>query len=87
MPIFLIFCSKDYQEGHEATTLRLILWAVFERLGPIRPNAIVIDKSITKLNAFTTVINDDPWCWTNNVIGSEQIKCKLLLCWFHVKKA
>ena len=87
MPIFLMFCSKDYQEGHEATTLRLTLRAVFERMGPIRPNVIVIDKSATELNAFTAVINDDPWCWANNVIGSEQIKCKLLLCWFHVKKA
>ena len=82
-----MLCSKDYQEGHEATTLRLTLRAVFERMGPIRPNAIVIDKSATELNAFTAVINDDPWCWANNVIGGEQIKCKLLLCWFHVKKA
>ena len=78
--IFLMLCSKDYQEGHEATTLKLTLWAVFERMGPIRPNAIVIDKNAIELNAFTTVINNDPWCWANNVIGGEQIKCKLLLC-------
>jgi hypothetical protein len=25
MPIFLMLCSKDYQTGHEATTLRLTL--------------------------------------------------------------
>ena len=56
-------------------------------MGPIRPNAIVIDKSAIELNALTVVINDDPWCWANNVIDSEKIKCKLLLCWFHVKNA
>ena len=81
-----MLCSKYYQESHKTTTLRLILWAVFERMRPIKPNAIVIDKSATKLNAFTTDFNDNLWCWVNNVIGGEQIKCKLLLCWFHVKK-
>ena len=60
MPIFLMFCFEDYQEGQKATTLKLTLRAVFERMGPIRPNAIVIDKNATKLNAFTTVINNDP---------------------------
>ena len=87
MPIFLMFCSKDYPKGHEVTTLRLILRAVFERMRPIRSYAIVIDKSATDFNDFTAVINNDLWCWTNNVIGGEQIKYKLLLCWFHVKKA
>ena len=87
MPIFLMLCSKDYQASHEATTLRITLGAVFERMGPVRPNAIVIDKSTTEFNAFITVINEDPWCWANNITGSEQTKCKLLLCWFHVKKA
>ena len=53
----------------------------------IRSNAVVINKSATELNAFTAVINDNPWCCTNNVIDNEQIKCKLLLCWFYVKKA
>ena len=46
----------------------------------------MIDKRATELNVFTAVINDDPWCWANNIIGSEQIKFKLLLCWFYVKK-
>ena len=86
MSNFLMFCSKDYQEDHEATTLRLTLRAVFERMGPIRPNAIVIDQNAIELNASTAVINDYPWCWVNNVIGREQIKCKLLLCWFYVEK-
>ena len=87
MPIFLMLCSKDIQAGHEATALRFTLRAVLDRMGPVRPNAIVIDKSIIELNAFTTVINEDPWCWANNITGGEQIKCKLLLCWFYVKKA
>ena len=87
MPIFLMFCSKDHQSDHEATTLRLTLRAVFERMGHVRPNAIIIDESTTELNVFTIVINEDPWCWANNITGGEQIKCKLLLCWFHVKKA
>ena len=87
MPNFLMFCSKDYQSGHEATTLKLTLQAVFEIMGPVNPNAIVIDKSATKFYVVTTMINNDPWCWANNIIGSEQIKCKLLLCWFHVKNS
>ena len=87
MPIFLMLCSKDLQERYEATALKLTLRAVFERMGPIRPNAKLIDKSATDLNVFTTVIDNNPWCWADNVIGGEHIKCKLLLCWFHVKKA
>ena len=75
-----MFCSKDYHEDHEVTVLKLTLQAMFERMGPIRPNAIVIDKSATELNDFTVLISNDPWCWTNNIIGGEQIKCKLLLC-------
>ena len=86
MPIFLMLCSKDYQAGHEATTFRLTLRVVFERMRPVSSNAIVFDKSTTKLNAFTTMINEDPWRWANNITGSVQINCKLLLYWFHVKK-
>ena len=87
VPIFFMLCSKDYQADHEATALRITLRVVFERMGPVRSNAIIIDKSTTEFNAFTTVINEDPWCWANNITGGEQIKCKLLLSWFHVKKA
>lgn len=86
MPIFSILYSNDYQDGHKATTLKLTLRAMFKSLEAITPNVIVIDINAIELNDFTTKINDKPWRWANNVVGGEQIKCKLMLCWFHVKK-
>ena len=35
-PIFLMFYSTDYQVGHEVTSLRLALQAVFARMGPFK---------------------------------------------------
>ena len=53
---------KRLLENYEAITLRLTLWAMFEIMGPNRPNAIMIDKIVTKLKFFTIVIIDHPWC-------------------------
>ena len=41
---FFMLCSKNYYKDHEAITLKLTLWAMFERMWPLRPNAIMIDK-------------------------------------------
>lgn len=54
---FLIFCFKDYKKCHKALVFRFV--AIFKRMGHVRPNAIMIDKSVTKINVFITVINDD----------------------------
>lgn len=51
--------------------LRHTLQAMFERMGHARSNAIVIDKSAIELSTFTTMINDDPWHWMNNILGGE----------------
>ena len=74
-----MFCLKNYQACYEATALRLTLRAVFEKMGPVRPNAIVIDKNVTKLNIFIVLINDDPWCWVNNILDGVQLKC-IIMC-------
>lgn len=60
--------------------LGLPLWAMSKRMGIVRPNAIVIDKSATEFNVIIIMINDDPWYWANNNLCSEQMKCKLLFC-------
>lgn len=87
MPIFLMLCSADKDSGQEGTALWLTMRVVFKNMGAIRPNAIVIDKSKTELNAISKAINEDVWCWKNGEIGGTQTKCILLLCWFHAKKA
>ena len=87
MPIFLMLCSADVDKGHEVVALRLTLKAIFEKMGQVRPNAIVIDKSKTEYNAFKYIIDRDEACWENSETGRIQTKCHLLLCWFHVKKA
>lgn len=60
--------------------LGLTLSEMLKRMGIVRPNAIVIDKSASEFNVIIIMINDDPWYWANNVLGSQQMKCKLLLC-------
>ena len=68
------------------TALYLTLKAVFENMGSIRPNAIVIDKDKTERIAVLKVIKEDRFCWEDKQIGGIQTKCRLLLCWFHAKK-
>jgi hypothetical protein len=61
--------------------------AVFINMENIRPYAIVIDKSQTEFIAITQAVNEDAWYWENQDLGGIQVKCHLLLCWFHAKKA
>lgn len=85
MPMFFMLCSTG--KGHEEAALSLTLTKVFEyidRAGPsVRPAAIVIDKSVTELNAIKKAVEGDKACWK----GGSQVSCVLLLCHFHAKKA
>ena len=56
-------------------------------MGNVRPSAILIDKNITSLNAITTIVSTDHFCWKDKRIGGEQIACRVLLCHFHAMKA
>ena len=87
MPVFFILCSANVGSNHESVALKLILSAIFKSMDEVLPNAIVIDRSWTEHNAFREVIDHDEWCWENGSSGGTQTKCKLLLCWFYVKKA
>ena len=42
---------------------------VFEVLGDIRPNAIVIDKNKTEYDSYRAVIEKDPHSWKHGVVG------------------
>jgi hypothetical protein len=87
MPVFFMLCSANVGSNHESVALKLTLSVVFKSMDEVLPNAIVIDRSWTEHNAFKEVIDHDERCWENRSIGGTQTKCKLLLCWFHVKKA
>jgi hypothetical protein len=82
-----MLCSADKGSGQEGVALELTMKAVFDRLGDVRPNAIVIDKSNTEYNALMKVIEHDKFCWMKNDNHIIQTHCHLLLCWFHAKKA
>ena len=69
------------------TTLYLTLKSMFGNMGSIRPNAIVIDKDKTERIVVLKVIKEDRFYWEDEQIGGIQTKCRLLLCWFHAKKA
>jgi hypothetical protein len=62
MPIYLMLCSTDKGSGQEGVALQLNLKAVFDRLGDVRPNAIVIDKRNIEYNALMNVIEHDKFC-------------------------
>ena len=87
MPIFYMLCSKDKGQGHQGIAIEIALECVFKNMGSVRPSAILIDKDMTSLNAITTIVSNDPFCWKNQQIGVEQIGCRILLCHFHAMKA
>lgn len=87
MPIFLIIWSIDKDNRQKGMELWLSMKVVFQNMGMIQPNATLIDKAWIELNAIAKAINEYIWCWENQEIGRIQTKCKLLLCWFHTKKA
>ncbi|KAJ7559641.1 hypothetical protein O6H91_04G094800 [Diphasiastrum complanatum] len=86
LPIWFMLCSVDVGTQHESIALKLTLQEVFKWLGHVRPSAIVVDKSLNELHAIQAVIEKDPFCWRDNILGGEQVACRVLLCWFHVKR-
>ncbi|KAI8517825.1 hypothetical protein Bbelb_038420 [Branchiostoma belcheri] len=82
LPIFYLITSNDVKTNHEETGVRLGFEAVLQRM-TTRPNAIIIDKSLTEKRAIERAVQNDPLSWEDGT----QTKCRLLLCWFHVKKA
>ncbi|XP_066298926.1 uncharacterized protein [Branchiostoma lanceolatum] len=82
LPIFYLITSNDKKTKHEETGVRLGFEALLERMSA-RPNAIIIDKSLTEKRAIESAVQNDPLSWEDGT----QSKCHLLLCWFHVKKA
>ncbi|XP_024531422.1 uncharacterized protein LOC112346522 isoform X1 [Selaginella moellendorffii] len=82
MPVFFMMCSADTGSRHESIALKLALTAVFKQLS-VRPAAILIDKSRLSFDALFSVVSRDEKCWRDG----KQIACRLLLCWFCVKRA
>lgn len=88
LPIWFMLCTVDLGCHHDVIALQLTLKIVFERMGDIRPSAIVIDKSQQELDAILNVVNEDSNSWTILEDGTRhQTSCRVLLCWFHIKKA
>jgi hypothetical protein len=43
---------------------------MFEAIGNVRPTYIVIDKHKTSLLAIQKVVDEDKYCWRNELIGT-----------------
>eukprot|EP00058_Branchiostoma_floridae_P000494 XP_002585982.1 hypothetical protein BRAFLDRAFT_110252 [Branchiostoma floridae] len=81
IPIFFLLTSAE-NGPQEEIGLEAGFKAVFQKL-QVRPNAIVIDKSLTEKKGIWNAVKDDPLSWE----GGQQVKRRMLLCWFHTKKA
>jgi len=80
MPIFIMLYSDDNESGQVGTALWLTIKVVFQSIGIIRPNAIVIDKDQTSRIVIIKAIDEDIWYWEHHAIGGIQTKRRLLLC-------
>ena len=87
IPLWYMLCTNDAGYHHEQLALEMTLKKIFERMKGIRPNALVIDKCWVEYIALKNVITSDPYCWEMVNDIRQQTVCKILLCWFHVKKA
>ena len=87
MPVFYMLCFKHKGQGHQGIAIEIALEYVFKNIGNVRPNAILINKDMTSLNAITTIVRNDHICWKNKRIRGEQIACQILLYHFHAMKA
>ncbi|KAI8483138.1 hypothetical protein Bbelb_391570 [Branchiostoma belcheri] len=81
IPIFFLLTSNEIRQREEMG-LEAGFKAVFQNM-EARPNAIIKDKSLTGRRGIEKAVKDDPLSWE----GEKQVKCHLLLCWFHTKKA
>ena len=72
MPVFLMICSNDNKSGQVGTALYLTLKVIFENMGSIWPNVILIDKDKTERIVVLKVIKEDRFCWEDEQIGGIQ---------------
>ncbi|KAI8493297.1 hypothetical protein Bbelb_293010 [Branchiostoma belcheri] len=84
IPLFFLITSADKNTTQEETGIKVGFTAVLQNL-KVRPNAIVIDKSLTEKRGIQAAVDQDPLSWDQE--HSQQTKCRLILCWFHCKKA
>lgn len=63
MPIFLMLYSDDNESGQVGTTLYTTIKVVFQNIGIIWPNTIVIDKDMAKRIALIKPILEDALFW------------------------
>eukprot|EP00058_Branchiostoma_floridae_P001717 XP_002587205.1 hypothetical protein BRAFLDRAFT_102090 [Branchiostoma floridae] len=81
LPIFYLITSND--KKNQPRRDRGPTWVRSSPAMTTRPNAIIIDKSLTEKRAIERAVENDTLSWEDGT----QTKCRLLLCWFHVKKA
>ena len=84
--MFFICCAVKTFVA-DKNELKLCLEVVFEAIGNVRPTCIVIDKHKTSPLAIQKVVDEDKYCWRDELEGTEEIAEKLLLCGFHIMKA
>ncbi|MCO5562742.1 hypothetical protein L7F22_016374 [Adiantum nelumboides] len=85
-----MLCSNDVGTSQEKVVVELTFKIIFAKLGDVWPAAIAIDKSQQELKAILKVMDKDRFCWwreDKDRRRRQQVACKVLLCWFHVKKA
>ena len=97
MPMFLMLCSNDKNSGHEGIALQLTMKKYLKFWETFVPTRLLLTFESTKkysrimlfieYYSYRVVIQMDPHCWENCVVGGTQTKCHLLLYNFHTKKA
>ena len=87
IPLWHILCTNDIRSQHEQQTLEMTLKVIFERMEDVRVDALVIDKCLIEYIALKNVIIVDLLFWEMVNDRKQQIAYKILLYWFHVKKA
>ena len=86
IPLWYMLCTNDAGSHQEQLALEMTLKFIFERMEGVRPNALVINKYWVEYIALKNVITADLYCWEMVNDRRQQIACKILLCWFSVKK-
>ena len=82
-----MLCSKDNGSRQERISLELYLKVVFEAIGNVRPIFIVIDKHKISMFAIQKMVDEEKYCWKDELVRTEQIAEILLLCRFHITNA
>jgi hypothetical protein len=70
--LFSICCApKTLVADKKGITLELCLKVVFEAIGNVRPTDIVINKHKTSLLAIQKVVDEDKYCWKDELVGTK----------------